>query len=48
MYNVGGSFVRITKKDGKWEVVKNDPNNRRITGLTDIPFNWPEPIMGKK
>ena len=48
MYNVGGSFVRIKKVEGKWEMVKNDPNNRRITGLTDIPFNWDEPIMGAK
>lgn len=47
MYNVGGSIVRVRKVDGKWEMVKNDPYNRRVTGLTDIPFNWHEPIMGK-
>lgn len=48
MYNVGGSFIRVKKIEGKWTVFKNDPYNRRITGLTDIPFNWSEPIMGKK
>ncbi len=48
MYNVGGSILRVNKVDGKWQVVKNDPFNRRITGKTEIPFNWSEPIMGKK
>ncbi len=48
MYNVGGSILRVKKEDGKWQVVKNDPLNRRITGMTDIPFNWSEPILGKK
>ena len=48
MYDVGGSIVRVKKVEGKWEMIKNDPYNRRITGLTDIPFNWHEPIMGRK
>ena len=48
MDNVGGSILRVKKINGKWQVVKNDPLNRRITGKTDIPFNWSEPIMGKK
>ena len=47
MYNVGGSIIRVQNKEGKWHVVKDDPLNRRITGKTDIPFNWPEPIAGK-
>ncbi len=47
-YAVGGSFIRIQKnKKGKWKLVQNDPLNRRVTGLTEIPFNWPEPIAGK-
>jgi len=47
-YNVGGSILRIKKtKKGKWEVQKNDPINKRITGQTAIPFNWPHPIAGK-
>ena len=46
-YNVGGSIVRIQKnKSGKWKIMKNDPLNRRVTGMTEIPFNWPEPIRG--
>lgn len=46
MYNVGGSIVRIKQTDGKWEVVKNDPNNRRITAKTPITLNWDSPIKG--
>ncbi len=48
-YEVGGSFIRIRKnKRGKWEFVPNDPKNRRVNGLTEIPFNWKAPIAGKK
>ena len=47
-YNVGGSILRIRKrKNGKWQLVKNDPLNRRISGQTPIDFNWPEKIAGK-
>ncbi len=48
-YNVGGSFIHIRKKkNGKWEMVKDSAHNRRISGHTPIPFNWDEPIAGKK
>lgn len=47
MYNVGGSIVRIKEEDGIWNVVKNDPHNRRITGHTPIQINWDSPIKGK-
>ena len=47
MYNVGGSIVRIRQKNGKWEVVLNDPHNRRITAKTPISLNWDKPIKGK-
>ncbi len=48
MYNVGGSILRVKKDDkGKWKVVENDPLNKRVNGLTDIPFNWDQPIAGK-
>jgi len=48
MYNVGGSILRIKRNENnKWQVVKNDPLNKRITGMTDIPFNWDQPIAGK-
>lgn len=47
MYSVGGSLIRIRKNtDKKWEVVKNDEHNRRLTAKTEIPFDWHEPIMG--
>jgi secreted PhoX family phosphatase len=49
MENVGGSIVRVRKNaQGQWEVVPNDPLNRRITGHTPIPFNWDQPIAGAK
>ncbi|MGB0522445.1 MAG: PhoX family protein [Flammeovirgaceae bacterium] len=47
-YTVGGSLVHIKKEHGTWNVVQNSVYNRRITALTPIPFNWDEPIMGKK
>lgn len=47
MYNVGGSIVRIRENKGVWEIVKNDPLNRRITAQTPIELNWDSPIKGK-
>ena len=47
MYAVGGSIVRVKEENGKWEVVKNDPHNRRFTAQTPIPLNWDTPIEGK-
>ncbi len=47
MYDVGGSIVRIKEENGKWQVVRNDPYNRRITGQTPIPLNWDSPIKGE-
>lgn len=46
MYDVGGSIVRIREENGAWQVVKNDPRNRRITAKTAIPLNWDTPILG--
>ncbi len=46
MYNVGGSIVRVRQTNGKWELVKNDPHNRRITAKTPIALNWDHPIKG--
>lgn len=46
-YEVGGCLVRIRRNaQGKWEVVKNDPHNRRLTAKTPIPMRWHEPIKG--
>ena len=47
MYNVGGSIVRIREENGTWQLVKNDPYNRRITAKTPIKLNWDHPIKGK-
>ncbi|KAB1159432.1 DUF839 domain-containing protein [Tenacibaculum aiptasiae] len=47
MYNVGGSIVRVRENKGVWEIVKNDPLNRRITAQTPIELNWDSPIKGK-
>ncbi|MCB0793493.1 MAG: DUF839 domain-containing protein, partial [Flavobacteriales bacterium] len=47
MYSVGGSIVRVRKENGKWQVVPNDPHNRRITAHTPIRLNWDAPIKGK-
>jgi len=47
MYNVGGSIVRIKEENGVWNIVKNDPHNKRITGHTPIQLNWDIPIKGK-
>ncbi|WP_459211500.1 PhoX family protein [Aquimarina rhabdastrellae] len=47
MYNVGGSIVRIKKENGRWNIVENDPLNKRITAQTPIPLNWDVPIKGK-
>ena len=47
MYAVGGSIVRVRQVNGKWQIVKNDPYNRRITAQTAIQLNWDTPIAGK-
>ena len=47
MYNVGGSIVRIRQENGKWQLVPNDPHNRRITAKTPMKLNWDAPIEGK-
>lgn len=49
MYNVGGSILRIEKdSNGNWKVDTQSPFNRRIHALTEIPFNWHEPIAGSR
>ena len=48
-YNVGGTLMRVLKdKDNNWSVAKGDEYNRRISGQTEIPFNWDEEIEGSK
>lgn len=47
LYSLGGSILHIERKDGRWELDKT-ADNKRINGLTEIPFNWSEPIAGKR
>ncbi len=47
MYNVGGSIVRVKEENGRWNIVENDPHNRRITAKTPMQLNWDHPIKGK-
>ncbi len=45
---VGGSLVAIRRSTdtGHWEMVKNSPYNRRVTGRTPIPFAGNQKIKG--
>lgn len=45
LYSVGGSILHLKKSNGKWAVRHTD-DNKRITGHSEIPFNWPHPIAG--
>ncbi len=47
MYNMGGSIAKVKKENGKWNIVHNDPVNKRLNAFTEIPFNWDQEIMGK-
>ncbi|MGB7442511.1 MAG: alkaline phosphatase PhoX [Coleofasciculaceae cyanobacterium] len=40
-YNVGGSVIRLTRpnRSGRFQVNVNDPNNRRIHGLSGLGIN---------
>ena len=44
---IGGSIIKLKQKDGKWNYVKDDKNNRAIRATTKIPFNNGEVIRGK-
>lgn len=41
IYAHGVTVVRIKKTNGVWEVVKNDPHNKRYTGATEIDLAGP-------
>ena len=41
MESVGLSVVRISKGDSGWEIVKNDPHNRRIDAMTEAELTGP-------
>ncbi|MFC1664793.1 PhoX family phosphatase [Pseudomonadota bacterium] len=44
--SVGGSILRIKRKNNKWQVVKNHDLNRRLTARTPIAITSPAPIAG--
>lgn len=46
--NVGGSIIKINKKDSKWTVDPTSPFNKGVRGDTPIPFNGGVEIKGSK
>lgn len=46
MLEVGGTILKVRKAAGQWKPVLEDPVNTRLTAMTKIPFEWPEPISG--
>ena len=44
-YSVGGSFIKVEKKNGVWKMLKDD-SNLRLTASTPIDIAWHEPIAG--
>jgi secreted PhoX family phosphatase len=47
-YACGGSLVHIEKDGTKWQIKKESPFNRRISGETEIPMITPRDIAGSK
>jgi len=46
-YAVGGSILHIKKdQDGNWHFQPESSLNKRVTGTTEIPFNWHTEIKG--
>ena len=39
--SLGVSVYKVRKVNNDWEIVKNDPMNRRITGATPVEFSGP-------
>lgn len=46
MYRVGGTILKIRKESGKWNPVRDDIDNYRVTGASKVPLNWDQPIEG--
>ncbi len=44
MEDVGGSIFRIEKSGGSWEIITDDEANYKLTGLSEIPFEWHEKV----
>lgn len=46
-YVIGGSLVHILlEENGAWTIKQDSEYNRRLTGKTEIPFLWDEPVAG--
>ena len=45
---VGGSIIRISRKDGRWRLVQDARYNRRVNGKTRIPIISEQPIAGAR
>ena len=45
---VGGSIIRISRKDGRWRLVQDARYNRRVNGKTRIPIISDQPIAGAR
>ena len=45
---VGGSIIRINKRDGHWRLVQDDQYNRRINASTRIPIISEQPVHGAR
>ena len=48
MLEVGGSIIRIGRKDGRWRLVQDDRYNRRVNGKSRIPIISEQPIAGAR
>lgn len=46
MKAVGGSVLHLKRNGGIWELVKNSPRNRRVTGATEIAFSGKTRVAG--
>lgn len=51
IYGHGVTVVRVKRVDGSWQVVKNDPHNKRYTGATEMEIAGPlagSPLVATK
>lgn len=46
MSDVGGSFFRVRKSGGSWQVVRDDEANDKLTATDRIPFEWEQKVAG--
>ncbi|MDW3192368.1 MAG: DUF839 domain-containing protein [Cytophagales bacterium] len=46
MEDVGGSIFRIKKSGGSWNIIQDDEANFKLTGSSEIPFEWHDRVAG--